>query len=270
MLNKETLSKFVWKDIVIIKINDDDAILIILIFDNMEIGNKFVEDFLSVFPYEFLVTKNEETNRYSFTLNFTDSEYGIRFDSTMTEKSYPPVTWLGTGEPTFISNGVWQNVKNVKGRQYLYNTQIIPIDDQMKSISLEEGIEKSFSKATRIEFWPSTRDDEPEMVILVFNKRQAITAYNNLSDIATIKTTFLKLVDGDTISISFVDAVEDFHISIPNLAYDKDQLKAFKDSIGENHSFGFVLGLDNPVADRPILIPTTPDLKIITLAGHIK
>lgn len=269
MLSKEILSKYVWKDIVIVKINDEDAVLIILIFQNMEIGNKFVEDFLSVFPYEFIVTKNEETGRHSFTLNFLDSEYGIRFDSTITAESYPPVTWLGNGDPAFISNGVWQNIKNEKGRQYLYNPEIIPIDDQMKSISLEEGIAKAFSKALRVEFWPSTKENEPEMVILVFNKRQAITAYNNLNDIATIKTTFLKLEEADTISISFIDAVEDFHITIPSLDYSMEQLEAFKDSIGENHSFGFVLGLDNPGADRPILLPTTPDFQIISLAGHI-
>jgi hypothetical protein len=269
MLDKAGLSKFKWKDIVVAKINNDDAVLIILIFETMEIGNKLIEEYLSVHPYEFIATINDETRRYSFTLNFLNSEFGIRYDSTITLESYAPISWLGNGDPAFISNGIWQNIKNEKGRQYIYNPDILPIDDEMKSISLEEGIEKAFSKATRIEFWPSTREDEPEMVILVFDKRQAITAYNNLNDIASIKTTFLKLIDADTMNISFVDAVEDFHISVPELQYDKKQLKAFKDSIGKNHSFAFLLGLDNPGADRPILLQTTHDFKIITVAGHI-
>lgn len=268
-MNKAALSKFLWKDIVIVKINDDDAILVILIFQDLKQGNKFVEEYLNVYPYEFIVTKNETTGRHTFTLNFLDSEYGIRFDSTKTSESYPPVTWLGQGIPTFISNGIWRETKNKKGREYIYNPEIIPIDDNMQSISLEDDIVKSFSKAIRIEFWPSTKPDEPEMVILVFEKRQGITAYNNLIDLVSIKSTYLKIEVGKMLTISFIDAVEDFHITIPNLKFDKAQLDAFKYSIGENHSFGFVLGLDHPEADRPMLLPTTPDFKIITVAGHI-
>jgi hypothetical protein len=156
-----------------------------------------------------------------------------------------------------------EKCKHEKGKEYVYNPDIIPLDDQMHSISLEDGIANTFSKAMRIQFWPSSRPNEPEMVIFVFDKKQAITAYNNLFDIANNKTTFLKLEENGHIKVSFIDAVEDFHITVPNLAYYKENLNAFKSSIGENHSFGFVLGLDHPERDRPILLPTTSDFKLL-------
>lgn len=267
MINQKELEKFLWKDFAIAKINDGDAIVIILMYNSLEIGNKFFEEILSKNEFTLKAAKHPESLKYRFTIDFVNTDYFIGFDTDLTANDYPPLEWLGLGTPTYLTNGKWNNSNTQKGKEYTYNPDLLPLNESLKSIPLEEAIANQFSKALRIEFWKET--EQPSIVILVFDKPKALTAFNDLLDMVSNKSTFLKLSESDLLTVSFIDAVEDFHITIPNLNYDKNKLNEFKNSLPKNTSFGFCLGLNNPDGGRPFLLPTKKEFEIITLAGYI-
>lgn len=110
------------------------------------------------------------------------------------------------------------------------------------------------------------------MILLVFEKPTTMTAYNELAEFVSHKTTFVKFMEGDKgISISFIDAVEDLHVTVNELNYDKSEFEKFKQSLTKNTVFGFVLGIEN-LPNRPMILPTKPDgkLDIISVAGYIE
>lgn len=262
-MTEEELTSFGWNDIAITKINNDDAVLIILLFRTMELGNSFIEKILSKNYYSFEIKLRERDRRYSFFISFKDSdELVMEFRSQLGPENYPPVSWLNQGIPTFITNGIW-----TEGKQFRYNEDLLPLNEKLENSSLEESVESAFSKAVRIDFYPE--NESVSMVILVFDKPQAITAYNDLADLVNHKTTFFKITENENLEISFIDAVEDFHITIKNINYNKEQLAKFKETLPLNKTFGFVLGLNNKEGSRPILLPTSNDFRIITLAGRM-
>jgi hypothetical protein len=268
MITENILSKLKWYDISIVNINDDDTILIILMFKTMEQGNDFGK-LLDQNSYKFTVSKNLQ-GEYIFTVDFIETDFALILNSKRTEENYPPVTWLGTGTETYITNGIWKSDQKTGRQEFIYNPEILPIDQDLQGISLEDSINRAFSLAKEIQFWPSTRADEPNIVVLVFEKRQAVTAYNNLLDLADIKTTFLKLEGGEMMKITFVDGVKDFNIDVPNLKYDSEQLSEFKQKVKSDKSFAFLIGINDPTKERPVIMATKQEMEIITLGGYIE
>src|SRR5690242_4897676 len=143
MFNEKEFKKTPWKDIAITKINDGDAIVVILMFDTLVAGNKFVENFLSKYEFNFIVSLGELTGKYSFEINFKVTDYAIRYDSELTPENYPPVAWLNKGVPCYITNGVWEKGKN---RQFKYNSDIVPLNEKLESSTFQDEISKVFSK----------------------------------------------------------------------------------------------------------------------------
>jgi hypothetical protein len=268
MITEDKISKLKWYDISIVNINDDDTILIILMFETMEQGNDFGK-LLDENSYKFIVSKNLQ-GEYIFTVDFIETDFSLILNSRRTEENYPPVTWLGTGTETYITNGIWKSDQKSGRKEFIYNPEILPIDQDLQGISLEDSIGRAFSLAKEIQFWTSTQADEPNIVVLVFDKRQAVTAYNNLLDLADIKTTFLKFEAEEMMKITFVDGVNDFNIDVHNLKYDSERLAEFKEMVKSDKSFAFLIGMDDPTKERPVIIATKQEMEIITIGGYIE
>ncbi len=152
MINDNELKNFKWNDVAVIKINDRDAIIIILMFDTYEEGNRFIEKILSKYPFSFKAKTHPTNQEFAFEIEFKDSALLMVWFSGLTGFSYPPFTWLNQGSPTFITNGVWIQNKRQQGKEYRYNPDVLPLNPKLESSSLEEEIQRAFAKAMRIEF----------------------------------------------------------------------------------------------------------------------
>ena len=103
MLQEEDLQNLHWQDISILR-NEDNSLLIVLLFDSQASADKAAVDVIGKHPFNFNVSRTP-AGTYNFDLEFLDSEYGIRYESKYTRESYLPTTWLDEGVPVYMTTG---------------------------------------------------------------------------------------------------------------------------------------------------------------------
>lgn len=104
-IKKADLEKLLWRDISIQKLKSGVSI-IILIFESKNEGELLLK-MLHNNAFSLKAFINSKTKNYILSLEFTDSEYGIKYDTERTEETYPALKWLKDNTVKYITTGIW-------------------------------------------------------------------------------------------------------------------------------------------------------------------
>ena len=104
-IKKADLEKLTWRDISIQKLKSGVSI-IILIFETKHEGELLLK-MLHNNAFSLRAFIDMSTKNYILSLEFSDSEYGIRYDTERTEVTYPPLKWIKDNEVKYITTGIW-------------------------------------------------------------------------------------------------------------------------------------------------------------------
>lgn len=103
MVQEKDLENLNWKDVSILR-NPDNSILIVLLFDSQKSADMAAIDIIGKNPFNLNISRTA-TGTHDFDLVFTESEFGIRYESKYTHDNYHPTTWLTEDVPVFLTTG---------------------------------------------------------------------------------------------------------------------------------------------------------------------
>lgn len=125
MLTEKDLQGLQWNDISITRNNlEGEFILIVLMFPNAELGTSFLDTILRKNAFTFGVINNKNTNNYSFVLDFLQTDFVARLDSTIPVSKIDYSEWFNKGIPAYITTGFWK-----EGNFFEYNKDIKNLDE---------------------------------------------------------------------------------------------------------------------------------------------
>lgn len=144
---------------------------------------------------------------------------------------------------------------------------------QIYDCSIEDTLLEVLANPVKVHF--HKQDQDEAMVIFIFDRIIHLNWYVEFSKCVSPQTTFLKITETRTnkIDISFIDSVFDYHITVPDLNYDKLQLDRFKSEMPQSKPLLLVVGIMDNESNKPIVI--TPSDKrnlpiLITLGGYLE
>lgn len=104
LISDALLNELMWKDISLLKNENGDGVLVLICKDD----RTKVGLYNLISNYEFdLIVKIARDNTYQIAVSFKNSNHVIDYNTALTSKQYPSLTWLNTGEVKYISAGVW-------------------------------------------------------------------------------------------------------------------------------------------------------------------
>ena len=106
-IKKSDLDKLLWRDISIQKLKSGESVFI-LIFETQQQGEELLK-LLKGNAFSIKIFIDPITNHYRLSLLFTNSEYGIHYDTGRTEQDYPPLKWIKDNQIKYITTGIWLN-----------------------------------------------------------------------------------------------------------------------------------------------------------------
>lgn len=234
---------------------------LILICETKDDSNRLI-DLINQNAFDLKISI-EQDGHYALSLEFIDSEYGLRFVTTKNETNYPPVKKLN--RITFITTGVWTG-KSAQGRQCEYHHQMFRLG--------EINIGESFSQAKRVDF-VSGEGNHPSIVVLVFenwlhiNQAEAMEAFNELA-LRSKGNPKLEIVsDGTSVSLKIWDILIDLEVKINGLKYEPVQLAEFLKGTDPQHSFAFAMGFPSQGDGHTALSATKEGPQLITIKGYL-
>lgn len=143
---------------------------------------------------------------------------------------------------------------------------------QLYDCSFEDTLLQALSDPITVQFHKQGDDDG--MVIFIFERILQLDWYNEFSNVVSPQTTFMKIAEtgNDTIDISFIDSVMDYHITIPGLAYNKLQFNRFKENMPTNKPLLLLAGILDVETQKPVVLTISNNKKqpiFITMGGYL-
>lgn len=100
-MTEHDLENILWNNIAFLE-QGDDKILLLSCRDKSS-AEKLLE-LLQKNAFKLNVIVNKE-NKYSFEIEFTDTDFGIRHETTVSKEQYPQLSWLHNQQITHITCG---------------------------------------------------------------------------------------------------------------------------------------------------------------------
>lgn len=237
--------------------------ILILICETKNDSNQLI-DLINHHAFDLKVSI-EANGNYSLSIEFLESEYGLKLVTTRNEVNYPPVKKLKNNQITFITTGVWTG-KSAQGRQCEYHEQMLRLG--------EINIGESFSQARAVQFVVQDGGKSPSLVVLTFEnwphikEAEAIEAFDELALRSKGDPKLEIIANGTLVSLKIWDILIDLEVKFDGLRYDPTQLAEFLKFTDPKDSFVFALGFP-PQEDGLTALAATKDGQFITIKGYL-
>jgi len=123
-MTESDLQGILWNKIAFMQ--EDESRVLLLECQSEEQAKKLLK-LLTTNEFILRVIENEKSKTYSFEIEFTNSEYGIRNNLGLTKEQYPQLAWLHNQQVTHITTGYRNGAKKL---QFLPDFH--PLDSEIK------------------------------------------------------------------------------------------------------------------------------------------
>jgi hypothetical protein len=232
-----------------------------------EKGARKLLELLKSNAFDLKVFQDEKNGNYSFVLEFIDSEITMKFNTERSEKNYPPLSKLKTGEVKYITTGVWIG-RTAEGRQCVYDPNAMRLG--------KPDIAESFKLASGVQFVAGRTENEPGLVVLTYENfdhiqdADADEAYNRLLDIAKGRPLLeIERANDKEVNLRIWDILIDLDIRITGLKYSPQELEKFLFRSDPEHTFAFALGYRPKNGESAAIAATKHEgFEFVTLYGY--
>ena len=242
------------------------ADILILMCRNTE-GSNQLNELINTNNFDLRVVAEQESGDYSLIFEFIDNDLAFKLTTGRNEDTYPPVVKLKEGKIKFITTGIWGE-DSPQGRLCEYHSRILRLG------KLE--INECFQQAIGVQFAAGRNEDEPSVVVLLYNDwdhifaAEANDAYNNLLEKSKFKPLLgiTKNTD-ETVDLRIWDTLIDLDIRCSKLPFKEEELEKFLAANEPTSSFAFAIGF--PQEDGPyagLANTKKGEISLITLRGY--